>query len=391
MRQYFMHPNYGYPPQGLRHTYKFSEARETSKQDFGEPTLWLHREGIERIINPQIGMSFSELIAERKAKKLVNGSEGEQNKFDRPLSASELLSRNVETLPKLIDPIFPKVGVVCLAGASDSGKSAFLRQLCLHVVTNEERFIGFPVNALHNRAIYVSTEDDSNAISFLLNLQNKAKHYQTKQLEGLSYIFQSENLVQNLQGLLSEAPVDVVVIDCFTDLFGGKGSLNESTQVRAFLQPYSEMADKYQCLFIFLHHTGKRSEEFEPSKKNLLGSQGIEAKMRMVAELRQDPNDSSLRHFCIVKGNYLPREFKSESFELRFDENMLFHNNGNRKPFDQLQKKVERSPEHREHLVEQVKELASSGKSQREIAKQLNIGLGTVNNYLNGVHVQVNP
>jgi hypothetical protein len=313
------------------------------------------------------------------------------NSFDKPISASELLSRNVETLPKLIDPIFPKVGVVCLAGASDSGKSAFLRQLSLHVVTNEERFIGFPVNASHNRTIYVSTEDDSNAISFLLNIQNKAKHYQKSQLEGLRYIFQSENLIENLKGLLNEAPVDLVVIDCFTDLFGGKGSLNESTQVRAFLQPFSELADKHQCLFIFLHHTGKRSEDFEPSKRNLLGSQGIEAKMRMVAELRQDPNDPSLRHFCIVKGNYLPREYKSESFELRFDGDMLFHNNGNRKPFDQLQKKTERSPEQREHLIEQVSELSASGKSQRNIAKQLNIGLGTVNNYLKGVHVQVNP
>lgn len=325
-----------------------------------------------------------EIAAARLARQSMNGHDKKKKiepEFDKPLNAAELLLRKVETLPKLIDPIFPKVGVVCLAGASDSGKSAMLRQLCLHVVTNEERFLGFPVIAEHRKAIYVSTEDDSNAVSFLLNLQNKARHYSPDQVEGLRYIFQSENLVENLTGLLNESPVDLVIIDCLTDLFGGKGSLNESTQVRAFIQPFSELADRYQCLFIFLHHTGKRSEDFEPNKKNLLGSQGIEAKMRLVVELRQDPDDPSMRHLCIVKGNYLPREYKSESFQLRFDDNMLFHNTGNRKPYDQLQKRS-CSPVQREQVVEQVKELAKAGATQRDIAKQLNIGLGTVNNYL---------
>ena len=315
--------------------------------------------------------------------------------FPKSISAMELLSRKVESLPKLIDPIFPKVGLVCLAGSSDTGKSALLRQLCLHVVTGEERFLGFPVTSTHKKAIYVSTEDDSQAISFLLNFQNKVKQYRPEQLEGLTYIFEAENLLVNLEALLIECKVDLVVVDCLTDLFGGKGSLNESTQVRAFLNPYKELADRHQCLVIFLHHTGKRTEESEPNKKNLLGSQGIESKMRLVIELRPDNSDPELRHLCIVKANYLPSDLKNHSFELRFDENMVFHNTGHRKPFEELIKvRVERSPEQREHLTEQVKELSVQGKSQRDIAKQLNLALGTVNSYLrsgSSVHVQSNP
>ena len=307
------------------------------------------------------------------------------------ISASELLNRKLEILPKLIDPIFPKVGLVCLAGSSDTGKSALLRMLCLHVVTGEERFLGFPVTPQHHKAIYLSTEDDSQAVSYLLNIQNKSKNYKSEQIEGLKYIFEGENTLQNLESLLAETPVDLVVIDCLTDLFGGKGSLNESTQVRAFLNPYKELADRHQCLIIFLHHTGKRTSDFEPSKANLLGSQGIESKMRLVVELRVDPVDPTLRHFCIVKGNYLPQGYKSESFELRFDDQMCFHNTGNRKPFEELQKRsFERSSiEHREHLIEQVKELSSTGKSQRDIAKELAISVGSVNGYLKGVHVHV--
>ena len=309
------------------------------------------------------------------------------------ITAGELLSKKLETLPKLIDPIFPKVGLVCLAGSSDTGKSALLRQLCLHVVTGEDRFIGFPVTPTHKKAIYVSTEDDSQAVSYLLNIQNKAKNYTPEQLEGLKYIFESENVLETIDTLLMSDPVDVVVIDCLTDLFGGKGSLNESTQVRAFLNPYKELADRHQCLVIFLHHTGKRTDESEPSKRNLLGSQGIEAKMRMVAELRADPVDTSIRHLCLVKGNYLSAEYKKESYVLRFDDDMIFKNTGNRKPFEELQKQrsPERSPEQREQLITQVIELHNAGVPQRKIAEQLKIALGTVNNYVHGVHVHANP
>lgn len=339
---------------------------------------------------------LADVEAQLQAAKAAEGISNEVKKmFPAAISATELLSRNVEVLPKLIDPIFPKVGLVCLAGSSDTGKTALLRQVCLHIVAGEEMFLGFPITSTHKKGIYVSTEDDSRAISYLLHVQNKGKLYRPDQVSGLRYIFETEHLLENLDHELQEQPADVVILDCLSDLYGGKSSLNESTHVRAFLNPYKELADRHQCLIIFLHHTGKRTEDSEPSKRNLLGSQGIESKMRLVIELRPDNNDPSKRHFCIVKGNYLPREYKDQSFELRFDENMLFHNTGGRTPFEELIKiQGVRSPEQREHLIEQARELSVQGKSQREIAKTLNVGLGTVNGYLkgwSGVHVQPNP
>jgi RecA-family ATPase len=309
-----------------------------------------------------------------------------------PISAKELMEQKIESIPQLVDPIFPKSGLVCLAGSSDTGKSTFLRQLCLHVVSEkEDRFIGFSIKAVHRRAFYISTEDDKMALQFLLQKQNRDNRYPYNSLDGLKFILETDNLLENLDQILTESPADLVVIDCLADVFGGKGSFNEATQVRAFLNPYKELADKHQCLVIFLHHTGKRTDQFEPHKSNLLGSQAIEAKMRMVAELRVDPDDSTLRHLCIVKGNYLPKEYKNESFELRFNDDMIFKNTGNRKPFEELQKRSpERSPEKREQLIEQAKLLRSQGKSQRDISGELGIGLGTVNNYLKPVHVQPN-
>lgn len=289
--------------------------------------------------------------------------------FPLKVSATELLNRKVESVPCLIDPIFPRSGLVCLAGSSDAGKSSFLRQLCLFVVAGEERFLGFPIQATHKRAIYVSTEDDENAISFLLNRQNKARQYAPERCAGLSYIFDTTNLLEQLDESLNIERVDVIVIDAFTDLFG-KSSMNDSNSVRNFLHPFNQLAQRHECLIIFLHHTGKRSEETEPSKHNLLGSQGFEAKMRLVIELRTDFHEADKRHFCIVKGNYLPASFKHESFLLRFDENMIFYNEGHRVPFASLVKAQGIKPE-MEDKYTRAKALKEQGLSYEQIAKEM--------------------
>ena len=50
-----------------------------------------------------------------------------------------------------------------------------------------------------------------------------------------------------------------------------------------------------------------------PSKHNAIGSQGFEAKMRVMMELRPDPVRHDIRHLCIVKGNYLSEEYKHDT------------------------------------------------------------------------------
>ena len=112
--------------------------------------------------------------------------------------------------------------------------------------------------------------------------------------------------------------------------------MNESNQVRLFLNQYSQLVNKHKCLIIFLHHCGKRTENFMPSKHNLLGSQAFEAKMRLVLELRTDVEDVSCKHLCCVKGNYLSAEYKTESIKLKFSENLTFSETGERVPYENL-------------------------------------------------------
>jgi RecA-family ATPase len=289
-------------------------------------------------------------------------------------TATELLNRNMTDIPHLLKPIFPKVGLIGLAGSSDTGKSSLLRQFAVSVSLGEPSFLGFELRAEFKKSIYVSTEDDEFAISYLLNKANTKKQLNPDLFNGLRFVFDVSNLIEKLEKILSQQKTDLVIIDAFSDLYGK--SMNDTNQVRTFLNEYSQLAQKYRCLIIFLHHTGKRTEDQPPSKHNLLGSQGFEAKMRLVIELRNDLMESDLRHLCIVKGNYLPAKFKTESFVLRFDENLQFHSTDERKPFDEL------TTESKVDLKKTVKKLKLDGLTQTVISKKLNISQTTVSRYL---------
>jgi archaellum biogenesis ATPase FlaH len=255
-------------------------------------------------------------------------------------NALELVKLGIKVLPTLIDPIIPKTNLIALIGSSDIGKSSLLLQMCIDVALHKT-FLDFPINATHNRTIYVSTEDDPNVLS--LRLQ-KLQGVEADKLERMRFIFQTDNLVSRLDKELTLEKADLVVIDTFTDIFTRE--MNQVNQVRSFMNEYNNLSIKHGCVIIFNHHTGKKAEESEPSKTNAIGSAGFEGRARLVMELRRDYNDEGMRHLCIVKGNNIGAEYKSKSFELAFDWSTGFVRTGNRKEFAQLVKPQPGRPLH---------------------------------------------
>ena len=298
------------------------------------------------------------------------------------ISAMRLITKAPEHIDCLLEPIFPRAGVASLVGSSDSGKSTLLRGLAMAVATGQSIYLNFRLNALHRSAIYVSTEDDQNSIASLLKRQNTELQHPAEAYEGLRFVFDTENLVTRLDSMLTDRPADLVVIDAFADLY--TGGLNENNQVRGFLQLYHTLAQKHNCLVLFLHHTGKRTETLNPSKHNAIGSQGFEAKMRLMIELRRDPRQGCehLRHLCIVKGNYLPPTFKNSSFELLFTEHLNYIPTGNRVPFSALREQTDDDEALKAQML-QIQELLEAGVSKSQIAKQLGIPRTTLNNRIN--------
>lgn len=286
----------------------------------------------------------------------------------------ELLANDIEQIPMLINPLFHRVGLASLIGSSDTGKSSLLRHLCICVVTGRD-FLGWPVQAIYKRAYYVSTEDDKTAISSLLKKQNLDYGIEPKDIEGLVYIFETDNLVARLDDELTAKPADLVIIDAFADIFDGQ--LYETNRVRTFLNEYSQLAQRHGCLVIFLHHTNKRSDNLEPSKHNALGSQGFEAKMRLMIELKSNTQSINKKHLCVVKGNYLSQFFKTHSFDIQFTENLTFNSLDTRTHYELLNKDSE-SKELINAEYNEIKDLKDMGMTHEEVGLKLGISKSTV-------------
>ncbi|MBM4210785.1 MAG: hypothetical protein FJ187_09585 [Gammaproteobacteria bacterium] len=281
-------------------------------------------------------------------------------------TGEKLLLTEIKEIPTLVNPFLQQTGLACLAGSSDTGKSSILRQLAVAIVTGENNFLGFQINAKHRSVIYVSTEDLERETAYLLSRQTQ--RYKPELLKGLRFVFDIENLYSELVKRLANKPADIVIIDCFADAYGS--DLKDTQRIRTYLHPFQELAQKHECLILFLHHTGKRTENFEPSKNNLLSGQGFEAKMRLVIELRADLLNPLHRHLCIVKGNYLPVSYKKESYVLQFDEqNFVFSNTGERMPFELLVKQTD--SDNSKAKYEQAKELKEQGYSYEQIANAI--------------------
>lgn len=298
--------------------------------------------------------------------EILEHTNGILQQAEAETTGEQLLLSEIKEIPTLVYPFLQQTGLACLAGSSDTGKSSILRQLAVAIVTGENNFLGFQINAKHRSVIYVSTEDLERETAYLLSRQTQ--RYKPELLKGLRFVFDIENLYSKLDKRLTNKPADLVIIDCFADAYGS--DLKDTQRIRNYLHPFQELAQKHQCLFLFLHHTGKRTENFEPSKNNLLSGQGFEAKMRLVIELRADTLNPLHRHLCIVKGNYLPASYKKESYVLQFDEqNFVFSNTGERMPFELLVKQAD--TDNSKAKYEQAKELKEQGYSYEQIANAI--------------------
>lgn len=291
---------------------------------------------------------------------------GFENGTKKEITGEDLLLSDVKEIPCLVEPFLQQTGLACLAGSSDTGKSSLLRQLAISIVTGETNFLGFKINSKHRSIIYVSTEDLERETAYLL--QRQANKYKPELLRGLRFVFEITDLKNVLDSMLTNQPADLVIIDCFADAFAG--DLKDTQAIRTHLHPYQELAQKHQCLMLFLHHTGKRTENLEPSKNNLLSGQGFEAKMRLVIELRADLMNPNKRHLCVVKGNYLPAKHKKESYVLNFDEQTFtYSNTGERVAFEQLVKNPNEDNGKAKYF--EAKSLKEQGYNYDQIAEKL--------------------
>jgi len=257
-------------------------------------------------------------------KREPNTQEQNPQPYKTIFSGEELLNMGITEIPKLWAPFFPIKGVVGLTGSSDCGKSIFCRQMAMAIALGQKDFLGFPLNIRYGSALYVCTEDDYESIAALLSKQ--AGSIDANSLFNLHFLFESKDLMNQVDAFLGKTKVDLVVLDVWSDTY--TGNPNNWVDVRQNLSSIKELASKHDCLIAIMHHTVKNSEKQAPDKAKLNGSQAIEAKLRCLLELRNGEVENE-RILYTLKANYMSREEKAEGHLLTLNsERLLLVNSG---------------------------------------------------------------
>lgn len=276
--------------------------------------------------------SFNTLLSN----SLLNPTPPELTKDKAVYNAVELLARGAVEQQYLMAPIFPQKGSAVLAGKPDTGKSQFARQLCIQIALGEKSFIDFELNPIHNKSIYVATEDNEDATRFLLNKQFNGLEKQA--VENLRFIFadtmNQDEIIKNLNEQLTLEPVDLVVIDSFGDIFQGNDS-NNNMAMRNTVKTFDKIGKEHNCLVLFVHHINKAAYRIAPGQEHIQGGAGLVQKVRLAIVLSE--GGGNVRYFTVVKGNYCPKMYKENSLELNFsEETFLFSNTGKLIPTNEL-------------------------------------------------------
>jgi len=251
-------------------------------------------------------------------------------------NAVELMAMGDVEQQYLMEPIFPQKGSAVLAGKPDTGKSQFARQLCIQVALGMKDFIDFKINPVHNKSIYVATEDNIDSTRFLLSKQMAGLGEQAK--ENLRFLFadsmEQEEILKELDKALKAEPADLVVVDSFGDIFKG-GDTNNNMAMRNTVKTFDKIAKIHNCLILFVHHINKGAYRIAPGQEHIQGGAGLLQKVRLAIQLSE--GEDNIRYFSVVKGNYCPKEFKQNSLILNFsEETFLFKNTGKTIPTNEI-------------------------------------------------------
>jgi KaiC/GvpD/RAD55 family RecA-like ATPase len=310
--------------------------------------------------------------------------------FKDDYTLDELLDLKVTEIPFLIEKLIPRETLVVLAGQSEIGKSTFYSQLALAIVRGDNEFLGLKLNAIYGKVLIVSTEDGLIPTSFRANRQVINSTIEVENRKNLRVIFNFDKLEEKIMKHLKHTKVDLIVIDAFGDVFWG--DINATNSVRQFLNKYVTIIRKYRCSVLFVHHVCKGKNKQKSEKDQLLGSTGIEGKMRNVLML-SIVNDQ--HQLSIAKGNYLNRKDKKVPLYLNFDPTTLTFSkaDGPAKPSESDEAVIASSGDSRvkgrpgrqrdKDLYSKAITLFNSGMKQCNIANELGVSTGTISRWVN--------
>ena len=279
----------------------------------------------------------------------------------------ELVEMDIPPQNNLWGPFFSKSGLQVLAGVPDGGKSMFCLNLSLSIAMKQDTFHDLPLNWKHGRTLFIETEDYHEEVA--KRVKKQIASYKNAELDDSSFILLSPSLAGReskeaffirVKKILTDKPVDLVVVSSLGDVFMGNDS-NNNMQMRETASYFDGIAREFNTLVLLIHHVNKSAYDKNPSQGGIQGGSGLLQKVRLAASL--NTGQDGIKYFSIVKGNQVPKSEKEKALVLEFDEDTFtFQNTGNRVPLDEI---IQHSSKDRKVNEINWKEVFSKEKTRR--------------------------
>lgn len=187
-------------------------------------------------------------------------------------------------------------------------------------------------------------------------------------------------LLNSLESSIFSTGAKTIIVDNLTYLTSGNESAKDALPL---MKKLKALKSKYDLSMLVLAHTPKRDLSKAITKNDLAGSRMLMNFCDSSFTIGQSSADSSLRYIKQIKQRNTEEIYGADNVcvcQIIKPHNFLEFEFLN---FDEERTHLKESNKaDRDEVIELAKELSGSGKSQREISKELNISLGAVNKYL---------
>lgn len=185
----------------------------------------------------------------------------------------------------------------------------------------------------------------------------------------------------SLERSIIETRCKILIIDNLTYL---KGETEKSKDALPLMKHLKALKSKYGLSIIALAHTPKRDLSKPITRNDLAGSKMLINFVDSSFSIGESQSDKSLRYIKQIKARNTEIIFDGENIAVcQIDKPHNFLQFEFMSFGSELEHLKQVTKEDRESNIVRAKELNEKGMSQRKIAKELSIALGTVNKYIN--------
>ena len=188
-------------------------------------------------------------------------------------------------------------------------------------------------------------------------------------------------LNSSLEHSIIETRSKILIIDNLTYL---KGETEKSKDALPLMKHLKALKSKYNLSILALAHTPKRDLTKPITRNDLAGSKMLINFVDSSFSIGECQSDKSLRYIKQIKARNTEIIFDTENIAVcQIDKPHNFLQFEFMSFGSELEHLKQVTKEDRESNIFRAKELNEKGMSQRQIAKELSIALGTVNKYIN--------